>query len=326
MLTPEIELDVGGTTFETGSVHAVHLKKEISGGADELVVTVAAVTDFTGEPDDEVSLKMGWSGSTETVFTGTVTSVEHGISVRVITAHGSQMALMTQRTTTTFVDQNAGDVFNALGSEAGASIGNVENGIALPRYFVTESGSLYDHAMTLAQLSGVDLFTDSDGALCFATPDASLKHSALAYGRDIIRVNITRKVPLVNGVRVFPESPSSNEGNESAGWLVKQTDPIKGEAGEAPFESLSVAVCATKEAAETAAAGRLNQIKRQSVRGHVLILGNPALTPGDRIEIEDVPEDNANGTFRIAAIDHTFNTVNGFITRLCLEGDVDGGF
>ncbi len=116
-------------------------------------------------------------------------------------------------------------------------------------------------------------------------------------------------------MEAWGESPGGSQAEEAWAWLTKDFSGSKGSAGSGE-EKLLVERPAlrTAEAAQTAAEAAHTRIRRRTIRGRLLVPGQPQVKLGDTIRLRDVPESSLNNTFQVRSVTHRITKIGGFTT------------
>jgi hypothetical protein len=268
-------------------------------------------------------VELGWDGDTTLVFTGQVEAVTRQVADMTVTCAGSQMKLMRARSDRAFASQPAGQVVSALCGDSGVDTDTVEDGIDLPSYLVDSARRGWEHCLGLAQRCGFDLYCTQSGALVFGPFTATTADWTFRYGADVLSATVTRWHPS-DGMAVVPESPSSGQGDEASAWLVMDPSPYRGEAGSPVTLVLSDPMLRTKEAADSSASGRMAFRQRVTISGSVQLMGNPAVTLGEALALDGMPDDSLNDTYQVLAVRHVLDGRRGFRTVVALGGMPEG--
>jgi phage protein D len=322
MLRPAYSVALGGTTLSSetlGPLEGLSVQRAKNAGADWASMVVGLVPDLDVAEGDPVAIELGWDGQTTPVFAGEVEAVDRGLLRLEISAAGSQIKLLRSRSDRTFVNQSAGQVVSALAADVGMETERTEDGIQLPVYLADSGRRAFDHCLALARRCGFDLFTTQAGALVFAPFASSSADRTYRFGADLLAARIERS-PAGPGVAVVPESPASASGDETASWLVRDPAPYRAEAGGAVGVVLSDPVLRTKEAAARAAQARIDFRAREIVSGHVEVLGDPAVTLGQSVELTNVPDDALNDLYQVLSVRHILDRGRGYRTFVGLGG------
>lgn len=319
-LKPFAELTVDGLTISVSPMRAIRVSRRLSGSTDELRFAMALNSGLDISNEAAVSLDMGWGDSGSTVFTGSIQSLEFSLNEVHGVAYGSQKDLVQSRVDETYIDQSAGDVVKDLASKAGIDTGTIDDGIQLPKYLAQGNLSLFEHLHELARVCGVDVFTDEEGKINFTKREAFSADFTYQFGINLIDARITQSKPSISSIEVIPESPASQEGDESSSWFVKSSQDLAGSVGDGNTRRFSNALCTTKDSAETAAKAYQRDIERRSVKGKIMIMGEADANPGQVVELKDMPDGITNGFYEINGVEHALDAIRGFRSTLHLWG------
>lgn len=320
LLKPFAQLTVDGFQVSISPLRAVRVQRRLSGSADELRFAMALDAGLDVQPGAQVSLDLGWDGSGERVFAGTIQTLEYTLYEVHATAFGAQKDLIHTRIDETFIDQSAGEVVQALASKAGVTLATVDPGIRLVKYHADGSATVFEHMHELARLCGVDVFTDQAGQVNFTKRQAFTPDYTLQYGVNLLEARIRHGKPAVDAVEVVPESAAGREGDEAGSWLVKAARDLAATEGEGGVRRFSIALCTTRETAETAAKAYQRDLKRRAVQGRVVIMGQAAACPGQIVELLNMPDGVSDGCYEIGGVEHALDAIRGFRSTLHLWG------
>ncbi len=321
-LRPAYKLKAGGEEFSLdtfASLIALDLRLSKNAGADALVAILGQTGSFDIHSGDDVTLELGWDGDTSLVFTGTVESLAPRVGATQLTAVGSQALLSRSRGDTAYVSQSAGQVVTALCGEAGVDIGTADDGMDLPQYLADSARDRWDHCLGLARRCGFDLYCNPEGKLVFSAFNITAADHKFHYGIDLLAADIFQNRSIA-AVAVYPESPASSQGSDSASWLVKDPSPNKGQAGTGDGLVISDPVLRNKDAADIAAKARLYFSQRDAQGGVIELMGNADVTLGQAVELIDLPGDNADGLYQVMAVRHSLGRGTGFRSFVTLGG------
>jgi len=293
-----------------------------AGGASGASTGGAALSVRTG---DKVTIHLGYHTDLTQVFSGEVDEIIPGIDALVVNALTSDRHLLTLRYNQIYERQSAGNIVRNLASRANVSTGTIDNGVDFPLYAVDDGKNGYEHILELAKKCGYECFVDTTGALMFREAAQGPVAKTFEYGFDILKARIFRHESAIQKVEVRGESPASSLGNEKAHWLVKSFEQSLGIAGTGkPIRNVQDLTIKTKAAADTVAAARLDQLNARITRGHLTVLGVPAIMLGDSIKLTEMPEPDLNGTYKVRAIQHKFTREDGFLSEVAVQGVADG--
>jgi phage protein D len=316
MLKPAYKIQIGSETFEPGAKSPivslqVSLDMDIPAGSFEIVFGQSSKSSKIKE-GDLASIQLGYEGDLKDVFKGAVDSVEPRISD--IRAAGLNLAskLLELRTNQVYENQTAGGIVSDLASRAGVSTEDVSDGLSFPLYIVDDRKNAYEHIEDLAEKCGFDVYMTNENKLIFKKYERK-EPQVLEYGKDIIQANVQEEKPIVAGVVVQGESPSSFKGADTSHWLTKRR--VEGMAGSGARLLIQDSTVRDKDTAEKVAKARLDTLTRV-VSGTVKTIGKAELKLGDTIEIKGMANPNMNGEFQVRSVEHYLSKTAGFTTLI----------
>ena len=326
---PEFEVAVGGKKLKSGghgSLWRLEILREVNGGADEAFLQLGLTQALEAEAGDQVTVDLGYAGSLNRVFTGTVDRSSSGLASLEIHALGAQASLMRKRGDKAFVNQKAGEVFQALVSDAGARAGRAEAGVPMSFYLADSAYSHWEHGLRLGLHSGNDVYADAEGNLVFAPITGDAPPLKLKFGTDLLQA-ACEAGEGPDKVVAIPESPASSAGEETAMWIAKDSAPHKGEASPSGSDAGSGGAGApryhpflrTQEHAQASADCLLLRREREARNAEVEMLGRSDLELGDTVELEGLPA-GGDGRYVVLALRHALGLHSGFRTYASLGG------
>jgi phage protein D len=325
---PEFEVSIGRQTLKSGgkgSLWRLEILREVNGGADEAFLQLGLTQALDAKPGDDVSVDLGYEGTLERVFTGTVDRLSAGLASLEVHALGAQAVLMRKRGDKAFVNQKAGEVFQALVSDAGAETGRAEAGVPMSFYLADSAYSHWEHGLRLGMHSGNDIYADAKGKIVFAPISGDAPPLKLKFGVDLLQAACEDGEAPATAITV-PESPASSAGEETASWIAKDSMPHKGEAAALggggnggtgapryhPF-------LRTQEHAQASADSLMLRRGREARKAEVEMLGRSDVELGDTVELEGLPA-GGDGKYVVLALRHALGLHTGFRTYASLGG------
>jgi len=314
MLKPNYKIEIGSETFEPGAQSPVislqiSLDMDIPADSFEVVFGHSSKSSKIKE-GDAASIQLGYEDSLEDVFKGTVDNVEPGIAEIKVTGLNFAWKLLELRTNQVYESQAAGDIVSDLANKAGVTTEDVSSGLSFPMYVVDDGKNAYEHIRELAEKCGFDVYMTSENKLVFKKYERE-EPQALEYGKNIIQAELQEERPIVAGVVVQGESPSSFKGADTSHWLTKRQ--VEGMAGSGARLLVQDPTMRDKDSAEKVAKARLDTLTR-TVSGTVKIIGMAELKLGDTIEIKGMLNPKMNGEFQVRSVEHFLNKTVGFTT------------
>jgi hypothetical protein len=318
---PEYEVAVGKQKLKSGgkgSLWRVEILREVNGGADEAFLQLGLSQALDAKAGDAVTVDLGYEGSLNRVFTGTVERLSGGLASLEVHALGAQAPLMRKHGDKAFVNQKAGEVFQALASDAGGQVGRSEAGVAMSFYLADSAFSHWEHGLRLGLHSGNDVYADADGKLVFAPIKGDAPPVKLRFGIDLLQAACESGGEPDKAVRL-PESPASSAGEETANWIAKDSAPHKGEAGKGDGAPRYLPFLRTQEHAQASADCLSLRRQREARNAEVEMLGRADVGLGDTVELADLPA-GGDGTYVVLALRHALGLNSGFRTYASLGG------
>ena len=316
MLKPAYKIQIGPETFEpaaTSEIISVHVSLDMDTPADsfEIEFGVSNRSSRIHEGDD-ASIQLGYEGHLVDVFKGAVDNVEPGISGIRVTGLNFVSKLLEQRVNQVYENQTAGGIVSDLANKAGVRTEEVSDGISFPMYVVDDSKNAYDHIRDLAEKCGFDVYITSENKLVFNKYERGEPH-VLEYGKDIVQADLAEEKPLVAGVVVQGESPSSFKGADTSHWLTKRQ--VEGVSGSGARLLIQDPTVRDKDTAEKVAKAKLEALMR-SLSGTAKIVGKAEVKLGDTIELKGMRNSKMNGEFQVRSVEHFLSKTEGFTTLI----------
>lgn len=316
---PTFRAAAGGQTFESGlsqELVSIVAERDLTPGADRFQLEFAGAANLSFEMEAPVTVGLGYAGDNPDVITGHIAGNLVRLSRLIVTGFSPQAKLAALRIAQVYEGQKAGDIVSDLCAAAGVETGTVGQGIAFSAYYVDRDKNGLEHIHELARKSGFIVFADPEGKLHFGEP-AGQDHT-LVYGENLIECVQMSVRQVYSGVRVFGESPAGTEGDQSASWLTRDENVVKGEAGDTSGNLLWITdeSLRTQEAAAKRAEAEFARIKKGLLHGRLKLLGNPDVSPGDTVRIEGVSWIEEGKALMVTGLVHLFSSLDGFVTFL----------
>lgn len=323
LLKPAYKLTIGDKIVDTtdepqaSTVVALVVDLDLAAPADSFTLTLGQVGGFQPQRDDDAKIELGFEDELTQVMLGKVLTADNGLTTRRVIGHGAARLLLAASATETFLSLTAGQIVERLAERAAVPVERAEPGITFPAYVIDGRRNLYRHLHDLADLCGFDLYINSAGKLVFAPFRSGNAIHIFEFGKQIIELEMEQRPPLAGQVQVFGESAGGGQGDNAWAWLTKDFSGLKGTGGDAqPVLLLEQAVARTGEAAQAVAEAAFTRLTRQRLRGTLLSTGQPKVKLGDAIELRDLPDAAANGTFQVHRVRHSIDKTRGFTTRI----------
>jgi phage protein D len=326
MLTPAYKLTIGKKLVDTtkepkaSTVTELRVELDMDAPADRVLLVLGQVNGLKPAPDDQAIVELGYADDTSgllQVMTGSVITVEPGLTTNRVVAHTAAHALLRSFKDKTFESKTAGEIVQDLCNDASVDVEKAEDGISFPAYVVDGRRNFFRHMRDLADLCGFDVYFNSEGKLVFQKFQNGNNLHTFEFAKHVVELKVVRKQVFADAVQAFGESPTSTQGESSAFWLTKDFGNSKGSAGSgSPEVLLERSALRTSEAAQTAADAAEKELQRGTLRGWVLALGSPQVQLGDAIKFQSMPEATLNTTFQVRSVVHSITKYGGFTTKV----------
>ncbi len=318
MLKPSYSLSMGSASVDPDSstdLISLRIDTSMNGPAGCFEAVLRSSGGLSVSRGDSITASLGYD-DTENVFTGVVDVVDAGFHTVRVFGLNSIAKMMRRRANTSYESQTCGAIVSDMAGTAEVTPGDVEDGLTLPYYIVDSDMSFHEHTMRLARRNGFDVFANADDELCFKAYEAS-SATTFEYGKDVIHVSRLDQEPVYKGVKVFGESPSSSQGEDSIHWLTKT--PVQGESGsgnELIVQDASLRDTDSAGSAAEAIQGRFSK----SIAVILDVVGNAAVKLNDTVEISEMPDSSINGEYQVTRVEHFLAKSKGFTTSFRLLG------
>jgi len=271
--------------------------------------------------DDPMEITLSNGDRSAKVMTATIDRVtSHQGHVRV-SGRPVLAAAARARTDRVFSNQGLAQIVGDLANDAGIDTGQIDSGDTYP-YFVADSAqTVLDHLLSLAQLEGMDVYDDADGAVVMRRFEKSGADRKLYHGIHLLDARVFHDVPALDRVQVTGEGPSSAGGSEKWHHLLKDPTSVQSTAGQGSgARLLSRAAARSGDAAGRLAKGRLAAAIDNATRGALRLVGDPTITLGDAVEVVDAPWPETNGVYKVTRLRHRITKRDGYVTTLGVTG------
>lgn len=293
--------------------------------ADSLLLLMGQVGTFRPERDVTIQVELGYDDKAlEPVLSGTIVSVEPGLTTRRVLAYCGSHQLMRSFRDETYESMSAADIVKKLAEAAEIEVERAEDGIQFPAYVIDGRRSFYQHMHDLADLCGFDLYFNPDGRLIFEKFAGGRTVHVFQYGVHMIEVDVYYAPARAGEVYAWGESPGGQADDDWA-WLTKDFSGLRGSAGSGqPRLALENPTLRTRQAARTAAEALERRIARRAIRGRLLVQGHPDVRLGDAMQLKDVPETALNDIYQVRGVTHRISKRSGFTTTIDFRSKASG--
>ncbi len=314
----------------------VALDSEVGiGGIGRCLVRLGDLSWAGARVGDALTVALDAGDGSQTVFTGEVDEVVQRPDALLVWASDGLARLARIEVESAYEEVSAGFIIKDLVDRSGASAGEVEEGPTFPSY-VVHRGRALRHAQRLAEFIGIELCTDGMGKIHARRPTENSPAHRLVWSEDIITLDLVERAAILDSFAIWGEGAAGTHGPERSHWLVTDLSGVNGQAAVragAPGSAGTVtsgstgarmrtfvdgAVRSTEIASDLAQA-RASLVALRPIRGHVVVIGRPAVQPGEWVELADVPAGRSGSRslrVRVLRVAHELTMNTGFITRL----------
>jgi len=290
MLAPRVQLQLGDLLYDSHAV-SLRLRRGLAPIVDRLEVTLPRDVRFEASGGDDVVLELDGGEGQEKVFTGRVSAISKGLKGIRVTAHNGALELGRFRPTVSIESSSVGDIVRALASEAGVELGSVEDGPKIALYVADGRASAFEEIARLAAFVDAIASFDRQGKL-HVEPFGTSGHGgelAWLYGRELIEVEVERTHADASSMTLVGEG-AGEAGSTSALWPI--ADFYGGSAPEAGVDARRKAApeLHSVDDAKAASAAWMQRRARAEIRIRARAWLVPAVAPGTRIELQELPE------------------------------------
>ncbi len=281
-------------------------------------------------PGDAGTIKAGYEDSSNNlIFTGAVDAVRTALEgILRVSASTGAILLAKLRVDQSYEQSTAGDIVKDLAQRAAVDVDSVEDGDSYPFYAVDARQNAWQQIATLARQNGFRAFFSVEGKLDFQPVEEGQPVASLAYGSDVLAMELWNAWPTAGKVTVTGEGAAGSKGADAWNWLLKDPSGVRAESGTGdPVKLISDPSLRNSDAAQTAAASIAAGLGAEARSGWVWTAGAPAVTPGSTIEIAGAPQATLNGICVVERVRHRFNKREGFtsLIHFTQSGAAGGG-
>jgi hypothetical protein len=308
-LSPTASLELGSLGY-TAHVAEVLVTLRLLPGVNSFSAVLPREAELDAAPGDPAKLELDGGEGAETVLTGTVRALRHGLrSTRAIAADGGA-DLAALRPNATYERQDAKAVIRALASDASADVGRLDVDLAMAAFVAHQGRTASEHVAALAELAGAVAGFDADGALVVAAP-ASAADVALRHGRELVACEVDgwpgpagAPAPVGFGPAGSPQAPGALRHTLA---VLPSSAPAAGPSAV----RLPAAVLRSPTAATNAglAASTRHGSQGARLRGRGFLL--PTLRPGSVLDVQDLPAPLSGGPWLVTAVTHRLHPHEG---------------
>lgn len=324
MLKPAYKISIGSQAVDStqdpkaSTLVDLAVSLDMDTPADSFCLVLGNLEGIEPAQGDEATIELGYADGDglHKVMSGKVISAEFGLKTSCVKGHSYAVNLLRHFYDNTYQGKKAGDIVKDLAGQAGVAVATCQDGTAFPAYVVDGRRSAYRHMRDLADLSGLDIYINSEGKLVFEKFTTGKTIHVFEYGKHIIELEILQSRPEAGSVEFWGESPGGGKAADAWAWLTKDSKSSSGMAGSGiPKLLVERSSLRTAEAARTASQAAYENAQRRALRGRLLVQGVPQVRLGDSIKLIGVRED-LNKTYQVRAVTHRVTKSAGFATEV----------
>jgi hypothetical protein len=308
---PSVLLTLANRTLNASEAGLLSLRVLLARGSHDAVeLTLWPRTKLaSASPGDSLSVQLGFEDVEADVWSGEVTSIEHGERALVITGHTPSALLSRERKSKTYLAQTVADIVRDLASSI--DIDQVDASADLAYYALDQRRSVWGHLLDLAELSGSEITSSPSGGLRFLPVNTLPSATRFRYGAELLSWRLGAS--QTGSAPSFVAHGSASESG-SAKWHWVNPDPSAGAGNSQVLGAFHAR--ALGEALTSAAASRA---RRAGVGGEVELVGRAELRAGDVFNLADLASGDP-GPLRALAVAHSVDGCRGFRTLVRVEG------
>ena len=316
LLKPSFKITIGSETYDPGSQSPVELiivNHSIDIPASSFLVKFG-INDTTSKikQGEDVEIQIGYEDDLKDVFSGIVDNIVPEMTRINVKGLNHATKLLEQRMNQIYESVSAGDIVQDLANSGGISPDTCSSGLDFPVYVIDDRKNTWDHIKELALNCGFDAYLTHENKLVFKNYEKDTTHT-VEYGINIIEIEAREDRPMIEGVSVLGESPSSFKGADTSHWVTKKA--VEGVEGEKSNLLVESAVIRDKDTAAKMAKALMDTYAR-TLSGTVKIIGVADIRLNDTVEVKSVPNEMFNGEFQIRSVEHVMSKTRGYTTTL----------
>ncbi len=289
----------------------------------------------TPSPGEAVEIELDVGEGLNGVFSGQVDEVSQSAASMRVIATDDLTKLARLDVEVCYEEVSVDFIVRDLLDRAGAKPGTIEQGPTFPAFALHRGPRAYRYLQHLAELCGVELYSDGAGAVHFSAPRTGPPDHRFRYGKDVRAFSLTAAPSVYDGVVEWGEGAASRHGPERSHWLAKDLSSTNGTAAISPIGAVipgkkgehslvaSDGAIRSLEDAQALAEARAKAIASRPIRGYLEVLGAPAVQIGYLVAIEGLPSaqfghltvSRLSQSLRVRRLRHTLRQETGYITR-----------
>lgn len=317
-LAPSASIILGSEKFGTHALRVVAQLAPLPGIGSFRAIFPAA-TALSAAAGDDASLDLDGGEGSERVLTGVVRVLRRGVHQTEVIVADASAPLADLRPATTYRNQSADDVVQALASDAGVTVNGSDIGLPLAAYVADQRRTAAEHIAHLAALGGAMPRVNGDGELEVNRPAALMPDLAIKYGREVIACEVhSAAAPTASRIR----TGSGPAGSEKAPDALRPSKtPLPAGVADPGRDAIwtPAAILRTPAAAATASAVADVAASSAATRIRATAFLLPALRPGLVVEVQELPDTMSGGPWTITRVTHVLDARTG--GRTYFEGE-----
>jgi hypothetical protein len=312
-LAPTADVTLGSLRYDS-HVSALAATLAVLPAVNSVRVRLPAAVRFTAEPGDDATVVLSGgdepAGGTQTILKGTIRSIRRSVTAIDVTCADGGTGLAALRPATTYRNKSAGDVIEAMASDAGVDLGDVDVDLDLAAYAAHQGRTAAEHVGYLATLAGALATINGDGELDVGPLPGTQADVALRFGRELIEFERQATPPATARYGIG----SGASGSASAPDALKPAPSRLPDDAASPGKDavwIPASALRTPKAATTATQALNDQAAAAATRMRARCFLLVHLRPGMVVEIQDLPDDLSGTTWLLTRVTHRIDPDRG---------------
>lgn len=298
-----IEVTIGSNLYNM-QVQQLRVQRGVLPIVNKAAVLFPSDTDLRAAVGDDVAIELTGGDISETVFTGTVWSIENNFYTTTVVVTDSSSVLSGYRPADTYEKLSTGDIIQTLASDSGTLVDTIQSGLELALYVAHQSRTALEHIALLASYSDCFASITADNKLLVTSwPDKPAQIS-LQYGRDLLRCKTSQRQSCLSPITAIGNGPAGSVSAAEA--LLHTPEILPSDAANPGKDTLwyPMAMLRTPKAA-TDTANALNDDKnRNRSRIDAVCILSPQFDIGTVLGVTEVPHTAHDGPWIITSVIH----------------------
>ncbi|MFP2913493.1 hypothetical protein ACLESD_52580, partial [Pyxidicoccus sp. 3LFB2] len=213
-----------------GAVRSIVSELTMDGAGGRCTLELAASDSALPSPGDATTVSLDAGDGSVTVFTGVVLETRATPDSATVVGTDALTKLARLDVCGAYESTTAGSIVSELVQKVGARKGTIKDGPTFPSYVLHRGPRALRHIQRLAEQCGFDVYTDGEGQVHFAPPADGGPDHTFVYAKQVLRAELRKPSPALDGVEVWGEGAASTQGAEKGHWLVADLSSISGKA------------------------------------------------------------------------------------------------